>query len=198
MPGFQFLEFTPGKDDVTVVYHSDEVNTLNVTGPGWIIGEGNESGGIDSSIALVFSEPATTPAVVAPTAAGYSIAWQNSEGAWLGIYTSATNKASRPYAFAPSSGFGGANLQPPLVALTPFGPDYGVLFQRPRDAELWRVDGMGNRRSGALVFPSALGNLGTVSTVEATSGGGLAATYADYTVADGSAGDRLFVNATCY
>jgi hypothetical protein len=198
MAGFQFLAFAPGKDDVTVVYYSDAVNTANLTGAGWIIGEGNESGGIDSYIALVFAKQPTTPAVVAPTAAGYSLAFQNNEGAWLGVYTAADRTVSSPYEFAPSSGFG-ADPQPPLVALTPFGPDYGVLFQAARDGELWRVDGTGNRRSGSLVFPSALGDLGTVSAVEVPAPGvGLVATYADYSVADHSAGDRLFVNATCY
>jgi hypothetical protein len=104
-----------------------------------------------------------------------------------------------PFAFAPSTGFGGALLQPPLEALTTFGSDYGVLFQQPHAAELWRLDQMGIRRSGALIFPSVLGNIGTVSTVRAAAG--LVATYADYTGADavsGPAGDRLFVTATCY
>lgn len=199
LPGFHDLAFAPGKGDATILYYSDDVNAISATGPGWVIAEANEGGGIDSTIALAFSPEPTTPGVLTPTAAGYALAWQDTTGAWLGVYTVAGQNVLGPFAFAPATGFGGALLQPPLVALTTFGSDYGALFQQPHAAELWRLDQMGIRRSGALIFPSVLGNIGTVSTVRAAAG--LVATYADYTGADavsGPAGDRLFVTATCY
>ncbi len=200
LPGFRYLAFTPGKDDVTLVYHSDDVNLNSVTGPGWIVAEGNEAGGIDSYVALGFSRPPLTPAVLTATSAGYGLAWQDDEGAWLGVYKSANQTVSDVYPFAPSNGFGGTSLQPPLVALTSFMTDFGVLFQQPRDAELWRLDPMGNRRSGALIFPSAAGSLGTVSAAPALApDSGLVATYADYaSPGDATSGDRFFLNATCY
>jgi hypothetical protein len=193
-PDFTCLAFAPGKDDVTITYYAALTNQGQ---PGWIIAEGNESGGIDSSVTLVFPPPMGTCATVTPTTGGYAIAWQDPSGGWLSVYTAADNIVTSPAPFAPANGFG-ADLQPPIVALAPFPHDFGVLFQRLHDAELWRVDEVGNRRSGALIFPSMEGNLGNVSAVR-LAGGGLAATYADYLVAgDGTAGDRLFVNATCY
>src|SRR6185312_935349 len=203
LPGFHDLAFTPGKDDATILYFSEHVNPNNPTGPGWIIAEANEAGGIDSTVALAFSKQPTTPGVLTPTGDGYALAWQNDEGAWLGLYTTATQTVLGPYAFAPAPGFGGATLQPPLVALTTVASDdFGVLFQQARAAELWRLDRMASRRSGALIFPSALGDIGTVSAVQPPGGGGgLASTYADYRPTDaasGPAGDRLFVFATCY
>ncbi|HVV17678.1 MAG TPA: hypothetical protein VHH90_10770 [Polyangia bacterium] len=194
-PDFSCLGFTAGKDDVTLVYYAAMTNQ----GPaGWIIAEGNESGGIDSSVTLVFSRPMGTCATVTPTTAGYAIAWQDPAGGWFSAYTASDNRLTSPAPFAPANAFAGANLQPPIVALAPFDRDYGVLFQRPHDAELWRLDEAGNPRSGALIFPSAEGNMGAVSAVRVGTAG-LTATYADYmSAAGGTAGDRLFVNATCY
>ncbi|HVV51434.1 MAG TPA: hypothetical protein VHO06_17320, partial [Polyangia bacterium] len=76
----------------------------------------------------------------------------------------------------------------------------------PFDVELWRLDDMGNRRTGALIFPSVDGTFGTVRAlpVGVTSPGVqtmLAVTYADYTSASGATpatGGRLFANAACY
>ena len=95
---------------------------------------------------------------------------------------------SMPYPYASAAGFGGSNLQPPLVGLAPFGTDFGVLLARPLDVELWRIDDMGNRRAGALIFPSINGTFGTVSALPpspAMAGGALVATYADYTSSGG-------------
>ena len=64
MPEFSCLGFTPGKDDVTIVYYAASASQGRA---GWIIAEGNESGGIDSSVALVFSRPMGTCATVTPT-----------------------------------------------------------------------------------------------------------------------------------
>lgn len=192
-PEFSCLGFAPGKDDVTIAYHAA---TTSQGDAGWIIAEGNEAGGIDSSVTLVFSDHHTgaTCATVTATTAGYAIAWQDPAGGWLSVYTASDNKLTPLAPFAPASGFGGANLQPPIMALAPFGQDFGVLFQRPSDAELWRVEEDGNRRSGALIFPSAAGMLGTVSASRVGTTG-LRATYADYM---GTAGARVFIDATCY
>lgn len=201
---FRHLQFTGGNDAATIAYYSTELNTGKVQGAGWVIAEANESGAIDSSVSLAFSgAPPEHPAVVTATGEGYAIAWQDDSGDALMIYRTAAQNAAPPvHAFASSSDFGGATLQPPLVALSAFGTDFGVVFQRDHDAELWRLDGMGGRRSGALIFPSAHGNMGDVSTVRAPGNGAvLAATYADYTAGDaasGPRGDRLFVTATCY
>jgi hypothetical protein len=202
LPGFQLLAFTPGKSDVTLLYHSDDVNGGNVTGPGWIIAEGTEAGGIVSTTALVFSRQPESPGFLTPTADGYALAWQEMSGAWMGVYTGTTQRVLGPYEFAPSNGFGGSALQPPLVGLATFGSDFGAVFQQPRDAELWRLDPMGARRSGALIFPSALGNIGRVSVAPPPHGeAGVVVTYADYSGADATSdlgGDRLFLKATCY
>ncbi len=111
---------------------------------------------------------------------------------------------SKPYPYASAAGFGGSDLQPPVVGLAPFGTDFGVLLARPQDVELWRVDDMGNRRAGALIFPSINGTFGSVSALPpspAVPGGPLVATYADYTSPAGAStptGGRLFLNAVCY
>jgi hypothetical protein len=164
-----------------------------------VIAEANESGGVDSYVALTVSSMGSC-AVITPTEGGYAIAWQDQAGGSLIRYTARDLTPPATVAFAPSNEFGGATLQPPLVALSPFGQDFGVLFQRLHAAELWRLDPGGARRSGALIFPSAAGNIGTVATVPVpAAAGGLAVTYADYLSSDGgTAGARLFLNATCY
>jgi hypothetical protein len=77
------------------------------------------------------------------------------------------------------------------------------VLARASDVEMWRLDAMGNRKPGSLVFPTLAGNLGGVSAlpVGAADPGSLVATYADYTSAPGAttlAGRRLFVDALCY
>ena len=194
-PEFSCLGFTAGKDDVTIVYSAA---TDNQGKPGWIIAEGNEAGGIDSSVSLSFDTHMESCATVTATATGYGIAWQNTAGSWVRTYTAGDSKLTDEVLFAPANDFSGANLQPPIVALAPFGRDLGVLFQGPHDAELWRLEQTGDRRSGALIFPSAEGNLGTVSATRVGSAA-LTATYADYMGSGAvTAGSRLFVNATCY
>ena len=94
----------------------------------------------------------------------------------------------RSYPFASSTDFGGPDLQPPLRGLATFGSDYAVVLERPRAVELWRLDGGGVRRDGALVYPSALGDPGPVSSV--TRSGRLTSTYADFTGRLDRAADR--------
>jgi hypothetical protein len=197
-PNFSCLAFSPGKDDLTVVYYSDQVDLGQAgTDPGWVIAETSEAGSVDSTTLLAFGHPGSC-AQVTPTPAGYSLAWQDTQGGWLAVYTAGSATQPAPYPFAPASDFGGANLQPPLVGLAPFGTDYGVLLARPLDVELWRLDDMGNRRPGAVVFPSISGMLGTVSSLPVS---GLVATYADYTSPAGASaatGGRVFLDAACY
>ncbi len=204
-PPFECLSFQPGKDDLTVVYQAKVTS-----GPGWVVAEANESGSVDSYVTSPYPGQADSNCVhMAPTGTGYAFAWQDTAGAWLGVAIAGSNTS--PAAFAASSDFGGYSLQPPIRALAPFQQDFGVAFQKVADAELWRIDQMANRRSGALIFPSAQGNMGKVSTALETSGGklvsggALVATYADYpggvTPTDAAAsltGNRVFLYATCH
>jgi hypothetical protein len=202
-PPFSCLGFSPGKDDLTVTYYAGTTGLLNHQA-GWIIAEANEAGSVDSTTVLGLGRPQGTCALVSPTDTGYGITWQDTEGAWLAEFVSQGMSLSMSYPFASAAGFGGSNLQPPLVGLAPFGSDFGVLLARPLDVELWRIEDMGNRRTGALIFPSNTGTFGSVSALPpspAMAGGALVATYADYTSPVGAptpAGGRLFVNAACY
>lgn len=202
-PPFSCLAFSPGKDDLTLEYYG---GTTSLGIAGWVIAEANEGGSVDSTTVLAFHDPMGTCAVVTPTSAGYGLVWQDLEGSWLAEYVAQGQMLSSPYPFASASGFGGANLQPPQVGLAPFGTDFGVLFARPLDVELWRLDDTGDRRAGALIFPSVAGSFGSVSALPAA-GGALVVTYADYTAPAGStgstgttgmSGSRLFANAACY
>jgi hypothetical protein len=196
-PSFSCLAFSPGKNDLTVLYHSDAVALSQGPAPGWVIAETSEAGSVDSTTLLSFGHPGNC-ALVTPTDVGYSLIWQDTQGGWLAVYTAGVSTVPAPYPFAPASAFGGANLQPPFAGLAPFGSDYGVLLARPLDAELWRLDQTGNRRPGAVIFPSVNSVLGTVSALPVN---GLTATYADYTTPAGftpAAGGRVFVNAACY
>jgi hypothetical protein len=197
-PRFDCLAFAPGKSDLTLVYYryADAVTHI----PTMVITELVETGSVDNTVGplgLTLESHAARCPRLAPTEAGYALAFQDLEGAWLGTYVTSTNQlALDPFAAAVT--FGSADLQPPLVALTPMGADYAVVFARVHAGELWRLDGHGVRRPGVLTFPSAQGNLGDISTQAAT--GTLQATYADYTSLDagvGAAGQRYFLGATC-
>ena len=196
---FSCLGFSPGKDDLTVIYYAG-ITTLKNNVPGWVIAEANEAGSVDSTTVLGLGRPPGNGcALVSPTATGYGITWQDTEGDWLAEFVSQGMLLSVAYPFASAAGFGGSDLQPPLVGLAPFGTDFGVLLARPLDVELWRVDDMGNRRAGVLIFPSINGTFGSVSALPpspARAGGPLVATYADYTSPPAASG-RLFVNAVC-
>ena len=200
---FSCLGFSPGKDDLTVVYNAGTTALMDHPS-GWVIAEANEAGSVDSTTVLGLGRPLGDGcALVSPTATGYGITWQDTEGAWLAEFVSQGMSLSMSYPYASAAGFGGYNLQPPLVGLAPFGSDFGVLLARPLDAELWRIDDMGNRRPGALIFPSVNGTFGRISALPpspAMAGRPLVATYADYTSPAGAptpVGGRLFVNAAC-
>jgi hypothetical protein len=196
---FYCLGFSAGKNDLTVTYL--DAATDKAVLPTWIVAEATERGTVETLTTLSVGDQMDC-AVVTPTDSEYALAWQDNQGSWLAVSTrdETTNVLGvATYAFASASNFGGPDLQPPLTGLASFGNDFGVVLERAHDAELWRLDAMGSRRSGALVFPSLLGNLGSVSALPVSSG--LVATYADYSSAPGApnpAGRRLFVNAVCY
>ncbi len=201
-PPFSCLGFSPGKDDLTVIYYAD---TTSLNQSAWVIAEANDAGSVDSTTLLGLGRPMGLGcALVSPTATGYGIVWQDMEGDWLAEYVTQGTSLSTSYPFASAAGFGGSNLQPPLVGLAPFGTDFGVLLARPLDVELWRIDSMGNRRAGTLIFPSTTGNFRAVSALPPSpsmANGPLVATYADYTGPVGASpatGGRLFLNAVCY
>ena len=47
-PPFSCLGFSPGKDDLTVVYYAMTTTTNSM--PGWVIAETNEAGSVDSTV----------------------------------------------------------------------------------------------------------------------------------------------------
>ena len=85
----------------------------------------------------------------------------------------------KSFPFSSSTDFGGADLLPPIRGVATFGNDFGVLFARPHSVEVWRIDAVGNRKSGVLVLPSLAGDIGAVSSVSSASL--LTSSYADYT-----------------
>ena len=201
-PPFSCLAFSPGKDDLTIKYYG---GTTSLGTAGWVIAEANEEGSLDSTTVLAFPGQMLNCATVTPTSTGYALVWQDKQGGWLAEYVTQGQTLSAPYPFVSASDFGGASLQPPIVGLAPFGTDFGVLFARPLDVELWRLGDKGERRTGALIFPSVNGTFGSVSALPVgatlTPGGPLAVTYADYISPVGvtpMTGGRLFANAVCY
>ena len=151
---------------------------------------------VDSTLELVLdSHDARCPQVIG-TPDGYAVAFQDAQGGWLGTYRASTNRVSF-FPFVEALAFGGDSLQPPLSGLMTAATDYAVVFSRAQDGELWRISPTGSR-VGVLTFPSAMGNVGAVSTQLVP--GGLVATYADYTSVDagvGVDGKRIFLGATC-
>jgi hypothetical protein len=194
-PSFDCLAFAPGKDALTVVYYRYPDATSRI--PTLVITELLETGAIDETVELSLDSHAARCPTLTPTDAGYSFAFEDDEGVWLGVFE-ASAQALSITPFAAAVGLGGAAFLPPIEGLAPLGTDYGVVFARTYGGELWRLDGAGHRRSGALVFPSQKGSIGAISTQSGT--GALFATYADYSSVDagvGTAGQRYFIGATC-
>jgi hypothetical protein len=195
------LRFSPGNDNLTLTF-LDQTSDGSAP-PTYVIAEANEGGSIDTTTTLNVASQMGC-ALVTPTQTAYALVWQDNTGSWMAVSVKvAAGVQVATYPFASASSFGGPNLQPPLVGLAPFGNDFGVVLARAADVEMWRLDGMGNRRTGSLVFPTLSGNLGGVSAlpVGAPDPGSLVATYADYSTLPGSAspaGRRMFVNAVCY
>ena len=195
--GYACLGFTAGEGEATLSYL--RYPTAALAPPTWVIADYGPGTGV-STLRLTVGQPGADMigcALTIPTtfAGGYAMAWQDYSGSWLSVYYGRPTDEVRSYPFASSTDFGGPDLQPPIRGLATFGADYGVVLERARSVELWRVDGAGVRRDGALVYPSRAGDLGRVSSVT-TQSGRLTSTYADFTGA--SAGRRLIVDAQCY
>ena len=124
----------------------------------------------------------------------YAIVWQDESGSWLSVYYGEQAGTVKSFPFSSSTDFGGADLQPPIRGVATFGNDFGVLFARPHSVEVWRIDPVGNRRSGVLVLPSLAGDVGAVASVSSASL--LTSSYADYT--GSGTGRRLVIDAVCY
>jgi hypothetical protein len=201
---FSCLGFSDGAQPLTYTYN--RVANASPSPPQTVITEAQEDGGLVNTVQLSVAdtEQGLTCSVVAPTVKGYGTAWQDEAGSWLAVAERRMDDSTRfnvkTYPFASATDFGGPDLQPPLRGLVQLGSDFGVLLAKPHAAELWRLDGNGNRLPGALVLPSLMGNLGEISAVRAEGGGAgvtMAVTYADYTDSNGSTGRRMFVTATC-
>jgi hypothetical protein len=196
------LRFSPGNDNLTLTF-LDQTSDGSAP-PTYVIAEANEGGSVDTTTTLSVASQMENCAIVTPTGTGYALTWQDVTGSWLAVSAKVGAVVQvETYPFASASSFGGPNLQPPLVGLAPFGNDFGVVLARATDVEMWRLDAMGNRKPGSLVFPTLAGNPGGVSAlpVGAADPGSLVATYADYTSAPGAttlAGRRMFVDAACY
>lgn len=193
---YECLGFTTGEGEATLSYLRYPTQALAL--PTWVIADYGPGTGA-STLKLTVGQPGADMigcALTTPTAfaGGYAMVWQDFSGSWLSVYFGPPDNQVLSYPFASSTDFGGPNLQPPLRGLATFGTDYSVVVERTRSAELWRIDGGGRRRDGALVYPSAAGDLGRVSSV--TRSGRLTSTYADFTGA--SAGRRLIVDAQCH
>jgi hypothetical protein len=194
--GYACLGFTAGEGEATLSYL--RYPTVALALPSWVIADYGPGTGL-STLTLTVGQPGGDMigcALTIPTgtAGGYAMVWQDFSGSWLSVYYGPPDNLVRSYPFASSTDFGGPDLQPPLRGLAMFGADYSVVVEGQRSVELWRVDGGGTRRDGALVFPSLAGDVGTVSSVPRS--GRLTSTYADFTGA--SAGRRLVVDAQCY
>jgi hypothetical protein len=195
------LLFGSGSGPFTLQYLHD---SPAATSPIWVTVAADDGGSLTSRVTLSLpsGKHPTTCAVATPAGTGWALVWQDTSGSWLSSYSPSPTAGSglvQSYGFAPATDFGGPDVQPPLVGLSPFGLDFGVLLARPRDVEMWRIDAMGNRHPGALVFPSLQDNFGEVSATP-TADGKLAVTYADFTSSSATpaTGRRLFVNAACY
>jgi hypothetical protein len=195
------LLFGSGPGAFTLQYLHD---SQTATSPIWVTVAADDGGNLNSRVTLSLpsgKHPTSCP-VATPAGTGWALVWQDTSGSWLSSFTPNPNGGTslvQTYGFAPATDFGGADVQPPLVGLQPFGLDFGVLLARSRDVEMWRIDAMGNRRPGALVFPSLQDTFGEVSAAPTTDAK-LAVTYADFTSSSGTAptGRRLLVNAACY
>jgi hypothetical protein len=196
--GYGCLGFTAGEGEATLSYL--RYPTVALAPFTWVIADFGPGTGA-STLKLTVGQPGGGAdmlgcALTIPTtlAGGYAMVWQDYSGSWLSVYYGPPAHEVLSYPFASSTDFGGPALQPPLRGLATFGADYSVVVERTRSVELWRLDGGGRRRDGALVYPSAVGDLGRVSSV--TRSGRLTSTYADFTGA--SSGRRLIIDAQCY
>jgi hypothetical protein len=193
---FGCLAFVPGKGAFTLGYHSYADTKTRI--PTFVITDLFDGGSSSpSTLSLLLDAHAAGCPQVTPTDGGYAIAFQDGEGSWLGAYDD-TTKYFTISPFAPAAAFGGAALQPSLVGIATMGTDFAVAVAGPHGGELWRIEPSGGRRSGRVIFPSMLGDVGGISTQP--SAGSLMATYADYSSRQagvGTAGQRFFLGVSC-
>jgi hypothetical protein len=188
------LGFGPGKDELTLSYQR-----ATPPSPTWLIADLSLTGGV-SFLSFNVTKPGARMGCARSLlydnggTPEYAMVWQNDAGSWLSVYYGPDLGTVKSFAFASSTDFGGSDLQPPLMGAATFGKDFGVLLARANAVELWRIDQMGNRRSGSLVMPSVQGSVGVVASV--SSANLLTSTYADYTGPD--EGRRLVIDAVCY
>jgi hypothetical protein len=192
--GYGCLGFTAGAGEATLSYL--RYTNVALAPSTWVITDLDPRTGFNTlelTVAQLGADMIGCAQTV-PTELGYAMVWQDFSGSWLSVYYGPPDHQVRSYPFASSTDFGGPDLQPPLRGLATFGADYAVILERTRSVELWRIDGAGQRRDGALVYPSQSGDLGMVSS--AVRPDRLTSTYADFTGA--SNGRRLIVDAQCY
>ena len=166
-PAFSCLAFSPGKDDLTVVYFAATTSTSDPT-PGLDHRRGETTAGsVDSSrTVLGIGRPATRVRRWSPpTAGGYAHRLAGHRGRQLAgerlrqrratISTLLPVRVGRRTSAAP-------NLQPPLVGLAPFGDDFGGRAGRVRaTSSSGGSTRWGTAGPGPLIFPSsALGQIG--------------------------------------
>jgi hypothetical protein len=198
---FDCLRFGPGQGDLTVSYvepigtppvqtfHVNEIDDQGVRGHSFSLGMGNV---------------AVSCAAVAPTAAGYAIAWKQvgtPAAPGVGDFFALFDQVK--LGFAPveilSNARAVGGMAPPIVGVAPSPKNrYTLLFEHPSGPEAWNVDFEGRQVAQSVAFPSSHGNVGAVSAQPAAAS--LFATYADYASsnpAERTAGTRLFIELTC-
>ena len=195
-PLVQCLSFVTGKGDLAVGFLTKA--STDDPEPSWEILEVADDGAAGSSVILGLGTANPTCPISAASGAGYVTVWQNEIGSLIGFYDG-MGRTFDSHIFAAAVTFGGSDAQPPLAGVAPVaGGDYAVVLARPGAAEAWRVTAGGMVAPGNVVFPSAVGQMGDISTVSWS--GSLYATYADYSssTAVGQDGQRFFVKITCF
>ena len=177
--------FVPGKSDLSLSYYRFSGATGATTE--WVIAETSEANYVQATLSLQLDDMSPSCALVLATSGGYALAWQSAAGSSVGVYDAASNQF-HDHRFADAFQFGGSNLQPPLAGLGPAAADFAVVLARAGAGEVWRVGADGQQRGAPLVFPSAEGNLGDISSAPVR--GALYSTYADYQRADQTSGGK--------
>jgi hypothetical protein len=189
------LAFASGRDAATLTFYRPIPGKDD---PELVIIELDETGARTGTLQLELASHATAGcAQVRATAQGYLIAFEDTQGGWLGVYSATNGLLLTPFSAAVS--FPGGR-QPPVVGLATAPEGYAVVVQGAHGGELWRLDADGYRLPGTLYFPSAEGRTGEVSTWTGP-GGAVWATYADYTkttdAGTNAEGQRFLVRAGC-
>jgi hypothetical protein len=195
-PQITCLSFFSGKNDLTVGYLTQ--SSTSDPQPSWIALELRDDGSLDGSVTFRLGTANPTCPLSAATSDGYVTVWQNEIGSWIAVYDRASNNVTSKL-FAGAVTFGGSDAQPPLAGVGPVaGGDFAVVLAQTGAAEAWRVASTGTVAPESVVFPSAVGQMGEISTVSLA--GALYSTYADYSssASVGKDGQRFFVKVTCF